>query len=79
MTTMRMKNCDINLLFKQLGLDDDDTSIYHFLKTHSPLNSSTAISEAKFWNKSQRTFIKEELAIDSEWSEVIDQLSLALR
>jgi hypothetical protein len=76
---MRINQYRFNRLFKQLGLANDDASIVNFLKTHAPLNASTPLDEAKFWNTSQKAFIKEELTNDSDWSEIIDQLSLALR
>jgi hypothetical protein len=46
---------------------------------YRPLKAETRLEDASFWNPSQRHFIKEQLSIDADWSELIDQLSLALR
>lgn len=66
-------------LFKQLGLAHDRKSIELFLKTHRPMNAATRIEDASFWTSSQSHFIKEQLANDADWAELLDQLSLALR
>ncbi len=66
-------------LFAQLGLPNDTTSIRKFIQTHSPLNSSIRLEDAQFWNTAQAALLKEELLGDSDWSEVIDRLNLALR
>lgn len=66
-------------LFKQLGLGNDRKSIESFLKAHRPMNASTRIEDAAFWTPSQSHFIKEQLANDADWAELLDQLSLALR
>ena len=66
-------------LFKQLGLPNDVTSIDAFLKLRRPLIATMRIEEAPFWSLSQRHFLKEQLASDDDWSELIDQLSVALR
>ena len=66
-------------LFKQLGLPNDVTSIDAFLKLRQPLAASLRVEEAPFWSLSQRHFLKEQLASDADWAELIDRLSLALR
>jgi len=66
-------------LFAQLGLPNDAPSIRHFIQTHSPLNSSTRLEDAQFWNTAQASLLKEELLGDSDWAEVIDRLNVALR
>jgi hypothetical protein len=66
-------------LFKQLGLPNDVTSIDAFLKLRQPLAASTRVEEAPFWSLSQRHFLKEQLASDADWAELIDRLSLVLR
>ena len=66
-------------LFKQLGLPSDAMSIDAFLKLRRPLASSTRVEDAPFWSLSQRHFLKEQLASDADWAELIDRLSLALR
>lgn len=66
-------------LFKQLGLPNDVTSIDAFLKLRQPLAASLRVEEAPFWSLSQRHFLKEQLASDADWAELIDRLSLVLR
>ena len=66
-------------LFKQLGLANDHQSIASFLTAHRPLNASTRLEDAAFWNPGQSHFLKEQLAHDADWAELIDQLNLALR
>ncbi|OEY66457.1 DUF2789 domain-containing protein [Marinobacter sp. X15-166B] len=69
----------LSTLFDQLGLDSDPDSIEHFIRTHSPLPQETPLSEAPFWSSSQATFLREGLADDSDWAEVIDELNALLR
>jgi hypothetical protein len=66
-------------LFKQLGLPSDAMSIDAFLKLRRPLASSTRVEDAPFWSLSQRHFLKEQMASDADWAELIDRLSLSLR
>lgn len=66
-------------LFKQLGIPNSHGAIESFLKMYRPLKAETRLEDASFWNPSQRHFIKEQLSIDADGSELIDQLSLALR
>ena len=66
-------------LFKQLGLPNNHDAIESFLKMYRPLNTATRLEDASLWNPSQRHFMKEQLSIDADWSELIDQLSVALR
>lgn len=66
-------------LFKQLGLANDGQSIASFLMSHRPLNASTRLEDATFWTPGQSHFLKEQLANDADWAELVDQLNLALR
>lgn len=66
-------------LFAQLGLPDDDANIRHFLVEHKPLAGDITLAEAPFWTPAQAAFLCEALRDDSDWSEVADQLSTALR
>ena len=66
-------------LFKQLGLPHNHEALESFLKLHQPHNAATQLEDASFWSPSQGHFINEQLCIDADWSELIDQLSLALR
>jgi len=66
-------------LFAQLGLPADAQSIAHFLAMHSPLAGNIKLPDATFWSPAQATFLREALLQDSDWAEVVDQLSEALR
>jgi Protein of unknown function (DUF2789) len=65
----------INSLFAQLGLPSDQTAVEHFIKAHSPLLKSVALSDAPFWTPVQASFLREELLNDADWAEVIDELN----
>lgn len=65
-------------LFAQLGLPSDEAAIEHFIKTHSPLATGTALPDAPFWTPAQSAFLREEILKDADWAEVIDQLNAKL-
>lgn len=60
-------------LFAQLGLDDSYPAIASFIQDH-PLAPDTCLADAKFWNPSQRAFLRESWSEDSDWCELVDQL-----
>lgn len=66
-------------LFAQLGLPDDAASIESFIRTHSPLPERVKLADAPFWSSAQASFLREELAEDADWAELVDQLNAALR
>ncbi|MCF2860322.1 DUF2789 domain-containing protein [Pseudoalteromonas sp. SMS1] len=68
----------LKTLFAQLGLENSDDHISHFID-HNRLPSHTLIKDAPFWNEGQRHFIEESLREDADWSEVIDELDALLR
>jgi hypothetical protein len=66
-------------LFKQLGLGSSDKEIEGFLREHTPLPTRTLLSDAPFWSPAQAAFLREAREFDSDWSEVVDALNVALR
>lgn len=66
-------------LFEQLGLPSDPFSIAGFLRQHSPLDAAVRVEDAAFWSPAQAELLRQLLAEDADWAEVIDRLSLALR
>ena len=64
-------------LFMQLGLDNDEAAIQHFIQVNK-LAASQKLEEAAFWSSSQADFIREALSEDSDWAEVVDQLNALL-
>ena len=66
-------------LFAQLGLPNDSIAIQHFLASHAPLSPDFRLPEAPFWTPAQAAFLREAILQDSDWVEMVDQLSVALR
>lgn len=75
---MELSNHPFTELFEQLGLPSDEASIVAFIETHRPLPADMRVSDATFWSSGQAQFLREGLASDADWAEVIDQLNLAL-
>jgi len=65
-------------LFAQLGLGSSPGEIEDFLCNHMPLPSGMVLSDAPFWSPAQAAFLREALDADSDWSEVVDALNVAL-
>jgi hypothetical protein len=66
-------------LFAQLGLPDHPEEIRHFLWQHSPLDPALRLDEAPFWTPAQAQLLREELAANADWAQLVDQLNTALR
>jgi len=66
-------------LFKQLGLGSSSKEIEAFLRKHAPLPTEMLLSEAPFWSPAQAASLREARESDSDWSEVVDALNVALR
>ena len=67
-------------LFAQLGLPNTPEAIAEFLNKHRPLPNDVLLADAPFWDASQAEFIREKKLLDApEWTQLIDQLSEALR
>lgn len=66
-------------LFAQLGLPNDPAAIRQFLVDHTPLPNGVSLPDAPFWSPAQASFLREALLQDSDWAELADQLSQALR
>ena len=65
-------------LFGQLGLPDDVASIERFILTHRPLPNDIPVADAHFWTTSQAQFLREEIAKDGDWAELVDILGSLL-
>ena len=66
-------------LFRQLGLPDDSPAIESFIGAHRPLPPEVALADAPFWVPSQAQFLREEIADDADWAELVDSLDASLR
>lgn len=65
-------------LFSQLGLPNSSDAINAFF-SNNYLPKDIPLEQAAFWTASQANFIHEALALDSDWSEIVDQLDAQLR
>lgn len=75
---MDTHNKDMATLFEQLGLDSDPASIDAFIANHRPLADDQKVTEASFWNESQKAFLREEIMADADWEPIIDELNVRL-
>ncbi|MGE5452363.1 MAG: DUF2789 domain-containing protein [Acidobacteriota bacterium] len=66
-------------LFRQLGLPDTRADISRFIALHRPLPHSMPLAEAPFWRPDQAQFLREEVAEDADWAEIVDTLDASLR
>ena len=69
---------DMAHLFAQLGLSSDAFSVVRFMQHHTTMDNGVALHEALSWTPSQADFLRESIALDGEWSGVVDQLNVAL-
>ena len=66
-------------LFAQLGLPADEAGIRQFIATHSPLPGQILLADAPFWNDAQARMLRETIADDADWADVVDRLDTVLR
>ena len=76
-SVMSLNNPTLAELFKQLGLSSEKIHIDRFIERHQ-LNSHSELIMAIFWTSDQRDFLREAIAEDSDWSEVVDELASLL-
>jgi hypothetical protein len=69
----------LNTLFAQMGLESSDEAIDLFIRSHGSISRESPLSEARCWTPSQSALLKEALADDSDWTEVVDQLHALLQ
>lgn len=66
-------------LFKQLGLGSSADEIDAFLQQHTPLPDDIKLPDAPCWTSAQAEFLREARDSDSDWSEIVDVLNVAMR
>ncbi|WP_456295846.1 DUF2789 domain-containing protein [Vibrio sp. AK197] len=66
-------------LFEQLGLSGHRQDIEQFIEQHKGNVGQGALHQASFWNDSQASFLRQSLAEDADWAELVDQLDVLLR
>lgn len=74
---METERHNINELFQQLGLPDDDNAIERFISEHE-LPRSQRLTEANFWNEAQAEFLRSAIDEDADWAEIVDELDTRL-
>lgn len=65
------------LLFAQLGLDNDEASIDHFIAQHQ-LPAEMRLIDAPFWTQAQSDFLRNRLRQDDDWAPFVDELNKQL-
>jgi len=73
-----MSHRSLEDLFAQLGLKSDTASVERFIAQHRPLPNEVALYRAAIWSPAQRSFLKEEIIGDGDWSLAIDELNRRL-
>lgn len=76
---MDLTNHSLQALFEQLGLPGGPADIDRFVAEHRPLPETVRLADAPFWTPAQAQFLREEIAEDADWAEMVDQLNLLLR
>ena len=69
---------DLNHLFEQLGIESSEENIDRFI-AESMIPNNVLLYEADFWTESQKSFLKEAIDEDAQWSELIDHLDVLIR
>ena len=75
---MEAPDHSINALFDQLGLDSSDQAIERFLASQQTLPADVPLHQAPCWTPAQATFLREAVAEDADWAEVVDHLDALL-
>lgn len=65
-------------LFAQLGLPNSETAIDNFMQNNH-LPNEVPLQNAAFWSAGQAQFLREAIAEDADWAEVVDHLDAQLR
>ena len=69
----------LEALFNQLGLESSSGAIDSFVNSHKPVPANIELHKADFWSPSQATFLRQTIAEDADWAEIVDQLDAMLR
>ncbi len=62
-------------LFKQLGLPSDAAAIEAFIARHEGACTDCALPHAPIWTASQRAFLEQAVADDSDWALPAEELA----
>jgi hypothetical protein len=75
---MDMSQHTLKNLFAQLGLANSEVAMEAFI-ANNRLHREVPIEKAAFWSSAQAQFLREAIAEDADWAEVVDQLDALLR
>ena len=75
---MDTSNHSMEALFAQLGLPNSEIAIDNFFQNNH-LPAEIPLENAAFWSAGQAQFIRESIAEDADWAEVVDHLDAQLR
>ena len=62
-----------------MGLADRPAEIAAFLARHRPLPAKTVLADAPFWSAEQSRFLREGIADNADWAQVVSELDASLR
>ncbi len=65
----------ISNLFSQQGLANSQKEIDLLIDTHRPIADDVEFSDILFWTQSYSDFLREALADDSDWPELVFRLN----
>lgn len=66
-------------LFAQLGINNSQTAIEHFISTHKGIPKDIPLAKADIWTQSQSDFLEQSIQEDADWAEIVDSLDSRLR
>ena len=69
---------DMAALFAQLGLPNSEIAMDNFFQNNH-LPPEVPLVNAAFWSAGQAQFLREAIAEDADWAEVVDHLDAQLR
>ena len=75
---MDTSNHSMEALFAQLGLPNSEIAIDNFIQNNH-LPAEIPLESAVFWSAGQAQFIRESIAQDADWANVVDNLDAQLR
>ena len=76
---MRSNIHTLSDLFKQLGLPADPGAIQDFIARHEGACVDCTLPHAPIWTESQRAFLQQAMAEDSDWALPAEALAGMLR
>jgi Protein of unknown function (DUF2789) len=72
---MRSNVYTMSDLFKQLGLPSDSEAIEDFIAQHEGACTECTLPHAPIWSDSQRAFLEQAVADDSDWALPAEELA----